>query len=99
MTNSVPRLADVSMFGKIRKIYYCFGQYTRYIRPGMTMLKSSGNTMAAFDDKNDQLVIVSYNTSASKSDMVYNLSQFAQNMPCTSIVSVFGFIISVIHYF
>ena len=26
------------------------------------------------------------------------LSQFAQNMPCTSIVSVFGFIISVIRY-
>jgi len=62
----------------LSKKYYCFGQYTRYIRPGMTMLKSSGNTMAAFDDKNDQLVIVSYNTSASKSDMVYNLSQFAQ---------------------
>ena len=62
----------------LSKKYYCFGQYTRYIRPGMTMLKSSGNTMAAFDDKNGQLVIVSYNTSASKSDMVYNLSQFAQ---------------------
>ncbi|MCR5706911.1 MAG: discoidin domain-containing protein [Ruminococcus sp.] len=62
----------------LSKKYYCFGQYTRYIRPGMTMLKSSGNTMAAFDDKNDQLVIVSYNTSANKSDMVYNLSQFAQ---------------------
>jgi len=62
----------------LSKKYYCFGQYTRYIRPGMTMLKSSGNTMAAFDDKNNQLVIVSYNTSANKSDMVYNLSQFAQ---------------------
>ncbi|MBR5165733.1 MAG: discoidin domain-containing protein [Ruminococcus sp.] len=61
----------------LSKKYYCFGQYTRYIRPGMTMLKSSGNTMAAFDDKNGQLVIVSYNTSAGKSDMVYNLSQFS----------------------
>lgn len=62
----------------LSKKYYCFGQYTRYIRPGMTMLKSSGNTMAAFDEKNGQLVIVSYNTSANKSDIVYDLSQFSQ---------------------
>ncbi|MCQ2490060.1 MAG: discoidin domain-containing protein [Ruminococcus sp.] len=61
----------------LSKKYYCFGQYTRYIRPGMTMLKSTGNTMAAFDEKNGQVVIVSYNTSANKSDMVYNLSQFS----------------------
>ena len=62
----------------LSKKYYCFGQYTRYIRPGMTMLKSSGNTLAAFDAKNGQLVIVSYNTSSGKSDMVYDLSQFSQ---------------------
>lgn len=62
----------------LSKKYYCFGQYTRYIRPGMTMLKSSGNTLAAFDEKNGQLVIVSYNTSANKSDMVYDLSQFSK---------------------
>ena len=62
----------------LSKKYYCFGQYTRYIRPGMTMLKSSGNTLAAFDEKNGQLVIVSYNTSAGYSDMVYDLSQFSK---------------------
>lgn len=62
----------------LSKKYYCFGQYTRYIRPGMTMLKSSGSTMAAFDEKNGQIVIVSYNTSAGKSDMNYNLSQFSK---------------------
>ena len=62
----------------LSKKYYCFGQYTRYIRPGMTMLKSSGNTMAAFDEENGQVVIVSYNTSSGKSDMNYNLTQFSK---------------------
>ena len=60
----------------LSKKYYAFGQYTRYIRPGMTMLKSSGTTMAAFDKKNGQLVLVAYNTSGGNSEMVFDLSQF-----------------------
>ena len=60
----------------LSKKYYAFGQYTRYIRPGMTMLKSSGTTMAAYDKKNDQLVIVAYNTSGNASDINFDLSQF-----------------------
>ncbi|MCQ2416189.1 MAG: discoidin domain-containing protein [Oscillospiraceae bacterium] len=60
----------------LTKKYYCFGQYTRYIRPGMTMLKSSGSTMAAYDKENKQVVIVSYNTSGNASDISFDLSQF-----------------------
>lgn len=60
----------------LSKKYYCFGQYTRYIRPGMIMLNSSGTTMAAFDKKNQQLVIVAYNTGGSASDVTFDLSQF-----------------------
>lgn len=60
----------------LSKKYYAFGQYTRYIRPGMTMLKSSGTTMAAFDKENGQLVIVAYNTSGSASEINFDLSQF-----------------------
>lgn len=62
----------------LSKKYYCFGQYTRYIRPGMLMLNCSGNTMAAYDKENGQVVIVSYNTSAGNNDMVYDLSAFSQ---------------------
>ena len=62
----------------LSKKYYCFGQYTRYIRPGMTMLNCSGNTMAAYDKEKGQLVIVSYNSSSGASDQVYDLSAFAQ---------------------
>ena len=60
----------------LSKKYYCFGQYTRYIRPGMTMLNSSGNTMAAYDKENGQVVVVAYNTSGSANSMTFDLSQF-----------------------
>ncbi|MBR6420762.1 MAG: discoidin domain-containing protein [Oscillospiraceae bacterium] len=60
----------------LSKKYYAFGQYTRYIRPGMIMLNSSGNTMAAYDKEKGQLVMVAYNTSGSASDVTFDLSQF-----------------------
>ena len=60
----------------LTKKYYCFGQYSRYIRPGMTMLNSASNTMAAYDKENDQLVIVAYNTSGSAADTTFDLTQF-----------------------
>ncbi len=61
----------------LTKKYYAMGQYTRYIRPGMTMLKVSDNSMAAFDEKNGRLVIVAYNTSGSSSDRTYDLKAFS----------------------
>ena len=60
----------------LTKKYYGFGQYTRYIRPGMTMLKSSRTTLAAYDKENQQLVIVAYNTSGNSKDMYFDLSGF-----------------------
>ena len=60
----------------LTKKYYCFGQYSRYIRPGMTMLNSSGSTMAAYDKENEQLVLVAYNTSGNASNMTFDLTQF-----------------------
>ena len=60
----------------LTKKYYGFGQYSRYIRPGMIMLKSSDTTLAAFDKENQQLVIVAYNTAGSSKDMYFDLSGF-----------------------
>ncbi len=60
----------------LTKKYYAFGQYSRYIRPGMTMLKSSGSTVTAYDPEKQQLVIVAYNTGGSAKDMSFDLSGF-----------------------
>ena len=61
----------------LSKKYRCFGQYTRYIRPGMIMLNCSGNTLAAYDKENGKLVIVTYNTSGSTAEQTYDLSAFS----------------------
>lgn len=61
----------------LTKKYYAFGQFTRYIRPGMTMLKASRNSVAAYDPVNKQLVITAVNTSGSSSDVRFDLSQFS----------------------
>lgn len=60
----------------LTKKYYAFGQFSRYIRPGFTMLNVSGNNVAAYDEENDQLVIVCVNTSGSNRDVDFDLSQF-----------------------
>ena len=62
----------------LTKKYYTFGQFTRYIRPGMTMLKSSGNNLIGFDEEKGQLVIVAVNDTASAAQTTYDLSQFTK---------------------
>lgn len=58
------------------KKYYVFGQFSRYIRPGFTMLETGGSTVAAYDEKNHQLVIVALNASGSNNSVDFDLSQF-----------------------
>ena len=60
----------------LTKKYYSMGQFSRYIRPGMTMLKSSNNCVTAFDQKNNKLVIVATNDGSSDKQMVFDLSGF-----------------------
>ena len=60
----------------LTKKYYAYGQLSRYIRPGSKLLASSGSTLAAYDEQNQQLVISALNTSGSSSDITFDLSQF-----------------------
>ncbi len=55
--------------------YYAFGQYSRYIRPGYTMLKTSDKTVAAYDPKEGKLVIVATNDGGQR-DLTFDLSEF-----------------------
>lgn len=62
------------------KKYYGFGQYTRYIREGDTIISNSdtGNTLAAYNKDSGKIVIVASNTLAKKSTVTYDLSDFAE---------------------
>lgn len=57
--------------------YYAFGQFTRYIRPGVTIIASTSNTLATYDQVEKKLVIVATNTSATKLHYQFDLSQFS----------------------
>ncbi len=56
--------------------YYGFGQFTRYIRPGATLIHCDDNTLAAFDKDKGELVIVAINPYASDKTFNFDLSQF-----------------------
>lgn len=70
------------------KKYYAMGQYTRYIRPGYTLLGSSGNTTAAYDAKNKKIVVVIPNTKAKQQSCRIDLSQFGTVDPQATVQAV-----------
>ncbi len=70
----------------LSKKYYAFGQYTRHIRPGMLMPDTAGNTLAAYDPEQKQLVIIAYNTSGSTAELQYDLSEFTGSFSDAKII-------------
>lgn len=55
--------------------YYSFGQFTRYIRPGMTIIQCGGDSLAAYNPETKELVVVTLNKSDKDRYMNYDLSQ------------------------
>lgn len=57
--------------------YYAFGQFTRYIRPGMTLIHCGADSLAAYNKDTKELVIVALNKTAEDKYVNYDLSQMA----------------------
>lgn len=70
------------------KKYYGFGQYTRYIREGDTIISNSdeGNTLAAYNKNTGKIVIVASNTLAKSQTVTYDLSDFAEVAEDVSVI-------------
>ena len=59
--------------------YYGYGQLSRYIRPGYTIIGSSrGNVLSAYDPEGDKAVIVALNTSDEDKTWKFDLSAFEE---------------------
>ncbi|MGN0745898.1 MAG: glycoside hydrolase [Aristaeellaceae bacterium] len=56
--------------------YYGLGQFTRYIRPGSTLIHCGSDAIAAYDPASRELAIVALNTSAREKRVVFDLSSF-----------------------
>jgi O-glycosyl hydrolase len=56
--------------------YYACGQFSRYIRPGMTLVHIDKNTLGAYDKENKKLVVVAVNTKGKSRKAELDLSDF-----------------------
>ncbi len=57
--------------------YYSFGQFTRYIRPGMTVLPIDKLTVGAYNKEENRLVIVAVNDKARERSLSLDLAEFS----------------------
>ncbi len=56
--------------------YYAYGQFTRYINPGDTIIASSSSTLAAYNKKSGDIKIVALNSGAADKPYKFDLSAF-----------------------
>lgn len=62
--------------------YYCFGQFTRYIRPKMTVLPIDRLTVGAYNKDEQRLVIVAINDKAKQRCLSLDLEEFSPTGTC-----------------
>ena len=64
----------------LTKKYDAYGQFSRYIRPGYTIMGTSdaANTLVAYDPEGKKAVIVAVNTAGTDKTWKFDLSRFAQ---------------------
>ena len=60
----------------LTKKYYAMGQFSKFIRPGDTIIHCNDNTLAAFNSKTKEVKIVCVNCSAKDSPIAFDLSDF-----------------------
>lgn len=59
--------------------YYGMGQFTRYIRPGSTIIHCGENALAAYDPDARQLTVVAVNDAGTRKTLQVDLSAFARS--------------------
>lgn len=66
--------------------YYAFGQFSRYIRPGMTIIHTGKSSLCAFDKKNNSLSLVCVNSK--KADSFVNIDFSSFGIPFTRVKAI-----------
>ena len=56
--------------------YYAFGQFSRYIRPGMTIVHTDKKSLGAYDKDTGRLVLVCINTKEKSEEITVDFKQF-----------------------
>ncbi|MBQ8301167.1 MAG: discoidin domain-containing protein, partial [Clostridia bacterium] len=58
--------------------YYAYGQFTKYINPGDTLIASSDSTLAAYNKETGTIKVVALNNSASAKTYKFDMSAFGE---------------------
>ena len=78
--------------------YYAFGQFSRYIRPGMTIVHTGKNSLGAYDKETGRLVLVCINTKAQDENINIDFHTFLREMRNVSVIRTSGNIESGEHW-
>ena len=70
--------------------YYAFGQFSRYIRPGYTIIGAYNGAVAAYDNAGKKVVIVAINTGGSDKSTDFDLSTFSKVGSTVSVIRTSG---------
>lgn len=78
-------LAGTSQTYSFTKKYYAMMNYTKFIRPGMQILASSGSSVVAYNPSNGQVVVVNNNSGSSSTSNTFDLSRFTSTSSTASV--------------
>ncbi len=71
--------------------YFAFGQFSRYIRPGMTIIHTNDrHTLAAYDKNNNKTVIVAVNTQQTDENITFALKDIITKNDTVSVIRTSG---------
>lgn len=74
----------------LTKKYYTMGQFSKFIRPGDTIIHCNDNTLAAFNSKTNEVKIVCVNCSANDSPVTFDLSDFRKSNRNVKVIRTSG---------
>lgn len=70
--------------------YYAFGQFSRYIRPGDTILATGNHTVASYNEAENRLTIVASNITDEKQEYRFDLSEFVLDGASVEVIRTSG---------
>ena len=70
--------------------YYAMGQFSRYIRPGDTIIHCNKNTLAAYNKVTGKIVIVAVNDTSKTKHITFSLDGFNKTYKTAEIIRTSG---------
>ena len=74
----------------LSKKYYALGQFSRYIRPGDTIIHCDADTLSAYNNDSTKVTIVAVNDKKADIEKTFDLSDFKENTANVKVIRTSG---------